>query len=67
MLSEEDVAIFDEYIDRFISSDLSLIKITDENYPRNFLRKALQQRIIDRGLTNLIAYTILSELFMEKV
>ena len=66
-MSEEDVAIFDEYIDRFILSDLSLIKITDENYSRNFLRKALQQRIIDRGLINLIAYTILSELFMEKV
>ena len=67
MLSEQDIALFDEYIDRFMSSDLSIIKIKDENYPSNFLRKALQQRIKDRDLMNLITYTFLGELYMEKV
>ncbi len=67
MLSEQDIAVFDEYIDKFLSSDLSIIKIKDETYPPNFLRKALQQRIKDRDLTNLTAYTFLSELYMEKV
>lgn len=67
MLSEKDIAVFDDYIDKFMLSDLSLIKIKDENYPTNFLRKALQQRIKDRDLTNLTAYIFLSELYMEKV
>ena len=67
MLSEQDIAIFDEYIDRFMSSDLTIIKIKDENYPSNFLRKALQQRIKDRDLSNLIAYTFLSDLYLEKI
>ena len=67
MLSEQDIAVFDEYIDKFMLSDLSLIKIKDENYPTNFLRKALQQRIKDRDLTNLTAYIFLNELYMEKV
>jgi len=67
MLSEQDIAVFDEYIDRFMSSDLSIVKIKDENYPSNFLRKALQQRIKDRGMTNLIVYTFLSDLFLEKI
>jgi len=44
-----------------------MIKIKDESYPSNFLRKALQQRIKKRGLTNLTAYTFLGELYMEKV
>ena len=67
MLSEKDIAVFDEYIDKFMLSDLSLIKIKDENYHTNFLRKALQQRIKDRDLTNLTAYIFLNELYMEKV
>ena len=67
MLSEQDIAVFDEYIDKFMSSDLSMVKIKDENYPSNFLRKALQQRIKDRDLTNLIAYTFLSDLYLEKI
>ena len=67
MLSERDIAVFDEYIDRFMSSDITIVKIKDENYPSKFLRKALQQRIKDRGMTNLIAYTFLSDLFLEKI
>ena len=66
-MSEQDNAVFDEYIDKFMSSDLSIVKIKDESYPSNFLRKALQQRIKKRGLTNLTAYTFLGELYMEKV
>ena len=66
-MSEQDNAVFDEYIDKFMSSDLSIVKIKDENYPSNFLRKALQQRIKERDLTNLIAYTFLSDLYLEKI
>ena len=66
-MSEQDNTVFDEYIDKFMSSDLSIVKIKDENYPSNFLRKALQQRIEDRGMTNLIAYTFLSDLYLEKI
>ena len=66
-MSEQDNAVFDEYIDKFMSSDLSIVKIKDENYPSNFLRKALQQRIKKRGMTNLIAYTFLSDLYLEKI
>ena len=66
-MSEQDNAVFDEYIDKFMSSDLSIVKIKDENYPSNFLRKALQQRIKNRGMTNLIAYTFLSDLYLEKI
>jgi hypothetical protein len=67
MLSEQDIAIFDDYIDRFMLSDLSIVKIKDDNYPSNFLRKALQQRIMDRDLSNIIAYTFLSDLYLEKI
>ena len=67
MLSERDIAVFDEYIDRFMSSDITIVKIKDENYPSKFLRKALQQRIKDRDLSNLIAYTFLSDLYLEKI
>ena len=66
-MSERDIAVFDEYIDRFMSSDITIVKIKDENYPSKFLRKALQQRIKDRGMTNLIAYTFLSDLYLEKI
>ena len=66
-MSEQDNTVFDEYIDKFMSSDLSIVKIKDENYPSNFLRKALQQRIKDRDLSNLIAYTFLSDLYLEKI
>ena len=67
MLSERDIAVFDEYIDKFMSSDITIVKIKDDNYPSNFLRKALQQRIKDGGMTNLIAYTFLSDLYLEKI
>lgn len=67
MMSERDIAVFDEYIDKFMSSDMTIVKIKDKNYPSNFLRKALQQRIKDRGMTNLIAYTFLSDLYLEKI
>jgi len=67
MLSERDIAVFNEYIDKFMSSDITIVKIKDENYPSNVLRKALQQRIKDRGMTNLIAYTFLSDLYLEKI
>ena len=67
MMSERDIAVFDEYIDKFMSSDMTIVKIKDKKYPSNFLRKALQQRIKDRGMTNLIAYTFLSDLYLEKI
>ena len=66
-MTEELVKICDEYLDRFLSSDLVLIKIKDENYPINSLKRVLLSRIKERKLEYLTAYTFLNELYLEKI
>ena len=66
-MTEELVKICDEYIDRFLSSDLVLIKIKDENYPLNSLKRVLLARIHERRLESLTAYMFLNELYLEKI
>jgi len=66
-MAEELKKIADEYLDRFITSDLVMVKITDENYPINSLKNMLISRIRKRGMTNITAYTFLNELFLEKI
>lgn len=65
MLSE-DIEVFNEYLDKFIASDLTLIKINDVRYSSNFLRKGLVDRIEARSLSKINVYTILNELYLEK-
>lgn len=67
MISEKIKAVADEYIDKFIASDLSIVKINDDNYQRMALREALITRINKRGLRNLIAYTFMNYLYLEKL
>jgi len=57
----------DEYIDKFIASDLVLIKIKEENYPINSLRRIFLQRIKERKIENITSYTFLGELYLEKI
>ena len=66
-MSDEINATADEYIDKFIVSDLSLIKISDNMYSRMELRHALISRINERGLGNLTVYTFMNALYLEKV
>lgn len=67
MISEETKTVADEYIDKFLESKLSLVKITDNNYSLMALREALLARIKERGLNEIIAYTFLKGLYLEKV
>ena len=57
----------DEYIDKFIASDLVLIKIKEENQPTNILKRAFLQRINERKIENITSYTFLGELYLEKI
>jgi hypothetical protein len=57
----------DEYIDKFIASDLMLIKIKEENQPVNSLKRIFLQRIRERGIENITSYTFLGELYLEKI
>lgn len=66
-VSEEINAIADDYIDKFIVSELTLVKITDESYSRMELREALTGRINERNLNKIIAYTFLGSLYLEKI
>ena len=66
-MSDEINATADEYIDKFIVSDLSLLKISDNMYSRMELRNALISRINERGLGNLTVYTFMNDLYLEKV
>ena len=45
---EEITKIVDEYLDRFIASNLALIKIKDEKYSKNMLKKYFLVRIKER-------------------
>jgi hypothetical protein len=66
-MTEELEKVADEYLDRFIASELVMVKIKDENYPDNSLKRVLLLRIRKRGLTKITAYTFLNELFLEKI
>ncbi|MCW4012775.1 MAG: hypothetical protein NWF07_07260 [Candidatus Bathyarchaeota archaeon] len=57
----------DEYLDKFIASDLVLIKIKEENQPINSLKRLFLERIKERGLEHITSYTFLEELFLEKI
>lgn len=57
----------DEYIDKFIASDLVLIKIKEENQPINSLKRIFLQRIKEREIENITSYTFLGELYLEKI
>jgi len=59
--------IVDQYINKFMDSDHTLIKITDENYPNSFLKKRLQERIRARGMGKMIAYVFMDDLYLEKL
>jgi hypothetical protein len=64
---EEITKIVDEYLDRFIASNLALIKIKDEKYSKNMLKKYFLVRIKERGLTKITSYTFINELYLEKI
>ena len=66
-MTEELVKICDEYLDKFLPSDLVLIKIKDENYPMNSLKRVFLTRIDERGLEHITAYSFLNELYLEKI
>jgi len=59
--------IVDQYINKFLDSDHTLIKIKDENYPNIFLKKRLQERIRARGMGKMIAYIFMDDLYLEKL
>lgn len=66
-MTEEIKNIVDEYLDRFLASDIVLIKIKDQNYPINTLKRVFQERIKQRELDNISAYIFLKELYLEKI
>ena len=66
-MSEEISKVADSYIDKFIATELTLIKITDEKYTLIEMRKAITSRITERDLNNITAYTFLGALYLEKV
>lgn len=66
-MTEEIKNIVDEYLDRFLASDIVLIKIKDQNYPINTLKRVFQERIKQRELDDISAYIFLKELYLEKI
>ncbi len=66
-MTEELIKIVDEYLDKFMSSNLVLIKIKDENYPMNSLKRMFLTRINERNLKNVTSYTFGMELYLEKI
>ena len=63
---DETLELVDQYIDRFLSSDHTIIKINDEEYPSTFLNKRLQERIREREIKKMIAYVFMNTLYLEK-
>lgn len=55
------------YLDKFISSEPVLIKISDERYPVKSLHQMLQTLIKEQEIVNLTVYTFQKELFLEKI
>ena len=66
-MNEEIDNVADEYLDKFIASDLVLIKITDENYPLNTLKRVFLERIKEREIQKVTSYIFLKELYLEKI
>ena len=66
-MTEEIDRIVDEYLDKFISSDLVLIKIKDEIYPTNTLKRVFLERIKEREIKKVTSYIFLNELYLEKI
>ena len=66
-MNREITEIIDKYLDKFIASDLILIKIKDEKYPENCLRQVFLERIKERNLQGVTSYIFLKELYLEKI
>ena len=66
-MAEEITKIVDEYIDRFIASDLAMIKIKDEKYHKSLLKKYFLIRIKERDINNITSYIFMNELYLEKI
>ena len=66
-MNEEIDNVVDEYLDKFIASDLVLIKIRDENYPMNTLKRVFLERIKEREIQKVTSYIFLKELYLEKI
>ncbi len=63
----ETLEFVDQYLDNFMESDHTIIKINDENLPSTFLNKWLQKRIKERRINKLIAYVFMNDLYLEKL
>jgi hypothetical protein len=66
-MTEELERVVDEYLDKFMTSDLGLVKIKDNNYPANTLKRVFLARIKERELKGITSYMFLNELFLEKI
>ncbi|MFC1802398.1 hypothetical protein ACFL0D_00355 [Thermoproteota archaeon] len=66
-MADEIIKVVDEYLDKFISSDLAMIKIKDDKYSRNLLKKYFLTRIRERGITKVTSHTFMNELYLEKI
>ena len=66
-MNEEIGKIVDEYLDKFIAADLVLIKIKDEDYPINSLKRVFLHRINERDIVKVTSYIFLNELYLEKI
>ena len=66
-MTEELMRVADEYLDRFVSSDLMIVKIKDKKYPANSLKRIFLERIRERKLTGITSYTFMNELYLEKI
>jgi len=64
---DEVLMLVDQYIDKFLISDHTIIKIKDEKYLNMILKKKLQERIREREIRKMIAYVIRNTLFLEKL
>jgi hypothetical protein len=64
---EEMTSKIDEYLDKFVSSELTLVKVKEEKYPINNLKRLFLERIKERDISNVISYIFLGELYLEKL
>ena len=56
----------EEYLDKFLSSDLNLVKISDDQYSDRALNEAFKECIDRRSLRNVITYVFINGLYLEK-
>ncbi len=57
----------DDYLDGFLASNHSLIKIDDAEYPLDALKTAFLERIAERQIQDVAAYIFLKKLYLERV